>query len=194
MAASVLVIPGLLGSGPDHWQTRLEGEFPTARRVEQKDWARPDRSEWVATLDRAIRECAEAPILVAHSLGCVTAAAWASDRPQGFVRGALLVAPSDVERADAPEAIRGFSPIPMMRLPFPSVLVASSDDPFLTVARSRELAVAWGSRWLDIGPAGHVNAASGFGPWPAGEALVRQLADANPAERGLPPGSLSRER
>jgi len=185
----VLVLPGLFGSGPDHWQTRLEAAFPTARRVEQRDWERPEREEWVATLDRAIRGCKSAPVLVAHSLGCVTAAVWAESRAPGLVRGALLVAPSDVERPDGVPAIRGFAPIPMKPLPFPSILVSSSNDPYLTVARSRELAAAWGSRWVDAGAAGHVNAAAGFGPWPGGRALLEELLlpGAAPMEKSARP-------
>lgn len=171
----VLVLPGLFGSGPDHWQTRLEAAFPSARRVEQRDWERPDRAEWVGALDRAVRECATPPVLAAHSLGCVTTAVWAENQALGLVRGALLVAPSDVERPDAPPAVRGFAPIPMKPLPFPSILVSSSNDLYLTVARSRELAAAWGSRWIDVGAAGHVNSAAGFGPWPGGRVLLEEL-------------------
>lgn len=186
MSTPILILPGLFDSGPGHWQTILEQKVPGARRVVQKDWAKPDRRDWVDALDRAVRACAEPPVLVGHSLGCVTAALWAGSEPERAgrvrgallvapVRGALLVAPSDVDREDAPPEIRGFRPMPAAPLPFPSVLVSSSTDPFLSVARARELADAWGSRLVDAGAAGHVNAASGFGPWPAGEALVREL-------------------
>ena len=171
----ILVLPGLSDSGPGHWQTLLETKRPEARRVVQRDWERPKRTEWVEVLDRAVRACPEPPVLVAHSLGCITVAHWAASIPAP-VRGAFLVAPSDVDRADAPEALRDFRPIPAARLPFPSIVVSSSNDPYLSVARSRELAAAWGSRWVDAGPAGHVNAAAGFGPWPLGEALVAELA------------------
>lgn len=171
----MLILPGLSGSGPEHWQSRWEAVLPNARRVEQRDWDRPRRAEWVEALDRAIRSASSPPVLAAHSLGCVTAAVWAENRAPGLVGGALLVAPSDVERPDASPAIRDFAPIPMKPLPFPSILVSSSNDPYLAVARSRELAAAWGSRWIDAGAAGHVNAASGFGPWPGGLALLQDL-------------------
>lgn len=180
----ILVLPGLSDSGPGHWQTLLEAARPEARRVVQRDWERPKRADWVEALDRAVRACLEPPVLVAHSLGCITVAHWAAAIPAPVrdallvapVRGALLVAPSDVDRADAPEALHGFRPTPTARLPFPSIVVSSSNDPYLSVARSRELAAAWGSRWVDAGPAGHVNAAAGLGPWPLGEALVAELA------------------
>jgi predicted alpha/beta hydrolase family esterase len=176
LAAPILILPGLFDSGPEHWQSLFEKTLPPARRVVQRDWARPDREEWVATLCREIESCDEPPVLVAHSLGCIAAAHWAAANPSGRVRGALLVAPSDVDRPDSPEAIRNFRPVPMRALPFVSVLVASSTDPFLSVERSRDLARAWRSRWIDLGPAGHVNAESGFGPWPEGLALVAELA------------------
>lgn len=114
-------------------------------------------------------------MLVAHSLGCLTAAIWAGTRPSTEIRGALLVAPSDVDRPDCPDAIRNFRPVPTRALPFESVLVASSSDPYLSLERSRELARAWRSRWVGVGAAGHVNADAGFGPWPQGLALVEEL-------------------
>ena len=186
MAPPILILPGLFGSGPGHWQTLFEEKLPGARRVVQRDWESPEPGEWVETLDREIRRSAEAPVLVAHSLGCIAAVRWAVS-PQGDapvpdllaapVRGALLVAPADVDRADAPAAIRVFRPVPLMRLPFPSIVVCSTDDPFLAADRGRAFAREWGSRFVEIGAAGHINAASGFGPWPEGESLVRSLLE-----------------
>jgi len=173
----VLVLPGLHGSGPSHWQSLWERRRGNLTRVAQRDWSHPDREEWVAALDRAVSECAEPPLFVAHSLGCLTAVLWAASRSNGVVRGALLVAPSDSERDDAPPELAGFRPIPMQRLPFTSILVASSADPYLTVERGYSFARAWGSRRVEIGPAGHINAASGFGPWPSGEALLDELIE-----------------
>ncbi len=174
MAPSVLTLPGLHGSGPSHWQTLWERRRENIVRVKQRDWARPECEAWVAALENAIAGCAEPPVLAAHSLGCITAVLWAASGA-GAVAGALLVCPSDTEREDAPAELAGFRPIPMKRLPFPSILVASSTDPYLSVERSFGFARAWGSRRVEIGPAGHINAASGFGPWPAGEALLDEL-------------------
>lgn len=167
----VLIVPGWTNSGPEHWQTLWERELPQARRVEQRDWDLPEREAWVAALDAAIRASSDPPILVAHSLGCVMVAHWAVTRASS-VQGALLVAPADVERTDAPEAIRGFAPIPKTPLPFPSILVASSNDPYTTPARSFALASAWGSECVFIGEAGHINSASGLGSWPDGRRLL----------------------
>jgi predicted alpha/beta hydrolase family esterase len=171
---SILIIPGWGDSGPAHWQTLWEAAWPGARRVKQRDWERPAREDWVGALDQAVAECAEPPILVAHSLGCLAVIHWATTHRRP-VAGALLVAPVDSERKEFPPTITGFAPVPTERLPFPSVLAASVNDPFMQHARARALAGAWGSRFVDVGRSGHINAASGFGPWPEGESLLRSL-------------------
>jgi uncharacterized protein len=170
----VLVLPGYQDSGPEHWQSLWERAVPDVRRVVQRDWESPDRDEWVATLDRAIAGASAPPVLVAHSLGCLAVVHWAA-RHRAPVHGALLVAPPDVERPDFLPAARSFGPIPRHPLPFPSVVVASADDPYADLDRARGFARAWGSELVDLGPAGHINTAAGFGPWPAGEALLERL-------------------
>lgn len=167
----VLTIPGLWNSGPLHWQTYWEETHGFAR-VLQRDFDRPDRDEWVATLDAAIRACAEPPILAAHSLGCSLVAQWAIDRGGEGVRGAFLVAPSDVEAPNYPEEGRSFDRMPLARLPFPSLVVASTNDEYVSVDRAKHFAEAWGSRLVFIGEAGHINGASGHGRWPEGESLL----------------------
>jgi predicted alpha/beta hydrolase family esterase len=169
---NVLMIPGLWNSGPLHWQTHWEGKYPGWRRVQQRDFDRPDRHEWVATLDAAIRAQTEPPVLAAHSLGCTLVAQWAADTGGHGVAGAFLVAPSDVEAPHYPEEGRSFARMPLVRLPFPTVVVASTDDEYVSVDRARAFAAAWGSELVTIGPAGHINGASGHGPWPEGEAML----------------------
>ena len=169
----VLIVPGYLNSGPGHWQSLWEASLG-ARRVEMPNWSFPRKAAWVEALDEAILKVGEAPVLVAHSLGCLAVAHWAREGSHE-VAGALLVAPTDVERSDVPAPLKGFAPIPKGHLPFPSLLVAAEDDPFLAPARARDLARSWGSR-LHLFPAGgHLNAESGYGPWPAGEALLQEL-------------------
>lgn len=170
----VLNVPGYTGSGPGHWQTLWERADPRFRRVEQRDWDAPEPDAWTSALDRAVRARGEPVLLVAHSLGCITVARWAAIG-RGGVAGALLVAPADVEREDAPEPIRSFAPIPADRLPFPSLLVSSGDDPYLAPARAEVLARRWGSRPVRLGAVGHVNTASGLGAWPEGLALLAEL-------------------
>ena len=171
----ILVVPGLGGSDDQHWQTHLERAFPSAARVHQEDWDRPDLEKWLARLADAIKARPGA-VLVAHSLGCPLVAhlaAWQSDLP---VAAALLVAPADVEsRRHTPDHIRCFAPIPRLPLPFPSIVVASTNDPFMEFARARELAHLWRAEFFDAGPCGHMNVAAGFGSWPAGESIVESL-------------------
>ncbi|HUJ38819.1 MAG TPA: alpha/beta hydrolase [Hyphomicrobium sp.] len=186
--ADILMVPGLNGSAPDHWQSRWERNLRTARRVEQDDWDRPDKDLWVGSVIRAVAASARPAVLVAHSLG-VHAVAYAAEKlPQGAVSGAFLVAPPDLDNPQRfPAEINetwpadgfGFSPVPMRRLTFPSLLLASASDPFCTLERAQEFAAAWGAGLVDIGPAGHINAASGYGPWPDGVlrfgAFLKQL-------------------
>ncbi|MFH8381631.1 RBBP9/YdeN family alpha/beta hydrolase [Kitasatospora sp. NPDC018058] len=175
-----LVLPGYQNSGPEHWQTRWEATEPEAfRRVEQADWDHPERTDWVARVDAAVAAAAaEGPVvLVAHSLGCVTAARWvaeASAERTAAVRGALLVAPADIDTADIPELI-GFRPVALEPFPFPTVVVSSTDDPWVSPERAREFARAWGARCVESGAHGHLNSDSGLGDWPEGRKLLAEL-------------------
>lgn len=167
--AEILIIPGFDNSGPEHWQTRWQEKLPTARRVEQASWDRPVRDDWVARI-RAEVERAEKPVvLVAHSLGVLAVAHAAAGLPAGKVRGAFLVAPPAPGHPDYPPAIDpAFAGLPREPLPFPSMLVASRTDPLCDFAVADDYAGAWGSLLVDAGDAGHINTASGYGPWPDG--------------------------
>jgi uncharacterized protein len=174
----VLIIPGLHGSGPRHWQTAWERERDDCRRVEQRDWQNPRRDEWVATLDDAIAAMDGPLALVAHSLGCVAVAHWVAQHEalaRERITGALLVAPSDVDRPGFPAVASGFAPAPLSPLPFPTILVASANDPFISLARAEQFADAWGSRFVAIGAKGHLNSDSGLGAWPDGQTLLETL-------------------
>ena len=172
--ASVLIVPGLHDSGPEHWQSRWERARGDCRRVEQRDWQTPARADWVAALDAAVATMRGPPVLVAHSLGCCTVAHWAASGG-ARARGALLVAPSDVEAASFPRGTLGFAPMPMQRLPFPAIVVASDDDEYVTPARAAAFAQAWGARLVGIGRAGHIDSASGLGSWLDGQRLLEEL-------------------
>jgi predicted alpha/beta hydrolase family esterase len=169
-----LVLPGYLGSGPEHWQTRWEAADPAFRRVEQADWDRPRLSDWLDALDEAVAAEPGPVVLVGHSLGCVLTAHWAAARPASAVAGAFLVAPADIERAGVPE-LENFCPVPLQRLPFPSIVVASTDDPWCTPERTRLFADAWGARLEFTGAHGHLNSDSGLGDWPFGRKLLAEL-------------------
>ncbi|SOB88196.1 hypothetical protein SAMN06297144_3341 [Sphingomonas guangdongensis] len=177
---TILTVPGLGSSGPTHWQTLWERQRAEVVRAELGMWDTPHRNSWVTKLDQAIRGAQAPVVLVAHSLGCQAVAWWAalSGQPYGWpVAGALLVAPADVDRADAPPELTGFAPAPTVSLPFPSLLVTSTDDPWISEGRARALANQWGSHLFSVGALGHINAASGVGDWSEGQALLAELID-----------------
>jgi uncharacterized protein len=170
-----LIIPGLGNSGPEHWQTFFEQSGPNFFRIEQQEWDAPDCEDWVKTIDQQIRQFDPASVvLIGHSLGCTTIAHWAA-RYKTRIKGALLVAPSDIEQPVYTFPATGFSPIPLLSLPFTSIVVASEDDPWVSLERAKLFASNWGSGFINIGKAGHINLAAGFGPWPQGLELLQQL-------------------
>jgi predicted alpha/beta hydrolase family esterase len=177
----VLTVPGLNGSGPSHWQSLWEQSRPDTTRVELGMWSQPHRNAWVTKLDQAIRGAKPPIILAAHSLGCLAVAWWAelSGQPYGWpVAGALLVAPADVDRPDTSSELKGFGPSPKSPLPFPSIVVASEDDPWIAPEQARNLAAAWGSHFVSAGAYGHINAASGLGWWEEGQELLERVISA----------------
>lgn len=175
---NILILPGWQNSGPGHWQSRWEA-LHGWRRVEQHDWMRPRRGDWVARLEDVVLSCEggdHSVVLVAHSLGCLLAAAWAQvSRSTVRVQGALLVAPGDAERDELRPVLPSWSPIVRERLPFPAILVGSRNDPYCSVERAAGLARDWGARFVDLGERGHINAESGLGDWPEGLALLHEL-------------------
>jgi predicted alpha/beta hydrolase family esterase len=176
----VLTLPGWQSSGPGHWQSRWERLHGDVR-VEQHDWMRPLRGDWIARLEDVLLSRTGPSILVAHSLGCLLAAAWAShSRNTHLVAGALLVAPPDPEQPELQATLKSWSPVPMQVLPFKSLLLASQDDPYCSFARATAYATAWGSEFMDFGARGHINAESGLGDWPEGRALLARLCPPTP--------------
>jgi len=184
-----LIIPGLFDSGPDHWQSHWLALRPNAVRVDLGGWHEPSRDLWVARLDRAIGRQRSPVVLVAHSLGCLTVAWWAREASAARlskVRGAMLVAPPDVDRPDTHALLLPFAPAPLAPLPFPSLLVASRNDRYADFARLAWLAGAWGSQLVDVGQLGHINAESNLGDWPQGLDLLDRLIDGSPGLQPTP--------
>lgn len=166
--ADILIVPGFGNSGPDHWQSRWQAKLSTARRIAMADWNQADRAVWVEAIAAGVAAGSRPVVIVAHSLG-VAATAHAAPGLAGRVAGAFLVAPSDWDKPDLlPGVVHDFAPIPQVPLPFPSVLVASSNDPYCPIQRASDFAEAWGSEFVDAGEAGHINVESGHGPWPEG--------------------------
>jgi uncharacterized protein len=174
----VLTVPGLFGSGPAHWQSIWERERRDCRRVELGMWDNPHRNTWVNQLNLAIERADRPVVLAAHSLGCLVVAWWARyEQPRSAdpVIGALLVAPPEVEQAPIDPRLGKFAPLPEEPLPFPTIFVASRNDPFMAFQRSVRLARDWGSWLVDAGHAGHLNAESGLGDWSFGQTLLGSL-------------------
>ena len=173
LPSNVLILPGWRDSGPGHWQSRWERAYGY-RRVEQHDWQRPLRGDWIARLEDVLLGCTQPAVLVAHSLGCLTVAAWAAhSHNTDRVKAALLVAPPDTWRSDIGQMLPGWT-VPLQTLPFESVLYASSDDPFCSIVQAQRFASGWGALLLNIGPRGHVNADSNLGDWPQAHARLQQ--------------------
>lgn len=169
-----LILPGIGNSDHAHWQTLWGYANPEFIRVQQKDWHSPVCDEWVNRLEQAVAEIGESPVLIAHSLGCLCVAHWAA-RTSLKIKGALLVAPPNPDDVGFPTEARGFSPLPLRAFGFPSIVVASSNDPYGSLEFARACASGWGSRFVNIGLAGHINSESGLGDWPEGWALYQEL-------------------
>jgi predicted alpha/beta hydrolase family esterase len=176
----VLVVPGLRDSGPGHWQSVWQARHPSFTRVRQDNFAPPDLERWAASVARAIDAADAPPIVIAHGFGCL-ATVHAFTRWERIVAGALLVAPADPDRY-------GIGPQLLdRRLPFPTTLVGSTNDPWLRFTKAGALATRWGSRFFGYRDAGHINTESGHGPWPEGVGLLRDVA-----ERAAAAGTLRR--
>jgi predicted alpha/beta hydrolase family esterase len=177
---TILIIPGYGDSSPTHWQGLWLEAFPNAVKVSQTDWTHINSSEWIQTLDLAIQSAKQPIVLVGHSLGCSTILFWVNSQESKKsihkIRGALLVAPpnpqSDTYRS---LSIQGFDPLPLHTLPFPSILVVSSNDPFLSPEKGRYYADRLGSEFVNIGKRSHIGEDSGLGEWKEGKALLHKL-------------------
>ncbi len=175
MPASILLLPGIGNSGPGHWQRLWAETLPDMHLIDGQDWDNPERGQWVENLEAAVRRSGPDTLLVAHSLGCLQLVHWAqlSDTP---IRAALLVAVPDPGGPAFPPQARGFDGAALTPLRFPSTLVASGNDPYASLDYSRHCAEAWGSRFIEVGMLGHINAGNGLGDWPRGRVLLDELA------------------
>jgi predicted alpha/beta hydrolase family esterase len=174
--ADILIAPGLGNSGPEHWQRRWADRMTTARVIEQHDWTTPVLADWVDRIHQEIMLSTRPVVLIGHSLSVPAIVHTAQLRLKDTkVRGAFLVSPPDFESGAIPETAQPFANVPTDPLPFPSMVVASTTDPLVSVERAQGFAADWGSDFLLAGDAGHINAASGHGPWPEGLLMFAEL-------------------
>jgi len=168
----VLIAPGLHNSGPDHWQSRWQRLFPAFERVEQDDWDVPDLARWSARVDQLRQQGSDTrpTLIVAHSFGSL-ATVHSLARDPSNVAGVLLVAPADPEKFDVVDQL------PLKPLARPSVMVGSTNDPWMAASRAACWAERWQSRFVNGGPLGHINAESGLGDWPEGLEMLYFLAE-----------------
>ena len=178
----VLMVPGIGDSDPGHWQSIWEDESTNYCRAIQKDWNKPILNAWVEILSAQIASVSVPLFLVAHSLGCALVVHWAARQDSAslvnpsYVLGALLVSPGDVEvPGRITSQVRSFAPLPLLPLPFPSIVVASNDDPYVTEKRARFFANRWGSEFVAAGSQGHISTTSGHGNWTAGRRILREF-------------------
>lgn len=179
--ADILFVAGLGNSGPGHWQRRWQEKMSTGRWVEQENWDNPDPRAWVEALNRDIMMATRPVVIVAHSLGVLTTVLAAQNLTDTKVRGAFLVAAPDPENKKTSKATKSFAPVPTDPLPFPSLLIASITDPYCSVQTAVDYATAWGSDYHASGADGHLDAASGHGPWPEGLMMFTRLMQRLPA-------------
>jgi predicted alpha/beta hydrolase family esterase len=176
MKYTLLIVTGLGDSAETHWQNYWLQHFETAQKVIQKDWDNPLLEDWLESLNTAIESAEGEIIIVAHSLSCSLISHWSKENKTHKIAGALLVAPADVDSpAHTPEQIRNFSPIPLLKLDYPSIVITSSNDPYISVERAAFLARQWGSSFINIGEKGHLNSESKLEYWEEGQKILQSL-------------------
>lgn len=175
MMTHYFTVPGLGNSGPDHWQTFFERSNDNFIRINQTDWDEPNCKDWIETIDQTISAYdLSTVVLIGHSLGCATIAHWATQYNKK-IKAALLIAPSDLEAPQYTFKTAGFSPMPRKKINFKTLIVASSNDPWVSLDRAKYFADTWGSELINIGDAGHINASSGYGEWEEGLSILNRL-------------------
>lgn len=166
----ILIVPGRGNSEPEHWQSIAESAFPDTQRVQQENWNAPSLDEWSRNIDSAVRALGHRPLVVAHSFGCL-ATAYAQITLGTPVGAVLFVAPADPERFNIPRETFAET------LEQPGILIASNNDPWLSLGSARLLAADWGIKLFNLGAAGHINVASGYGHWPLVETIIKLIRD-----------------
>ncbi|MBI6547546.1 RBBP9/YdeN family alpha/beta hydrolase [Xenorhabdus lircayensis] len=180
MSITYLIVPGYTNSGPEHWQSYMERKYSNVVRVQQENWNSPVRNAWVNNLNKTIENTQGDLFLIGHSCGAVTIAQWSFQHENSRVKGALLVAPADVDAEDTIPEIKVQRPLPLLKqLPFPATMICSDNDKYLSLEKAHLLARIWGTSLKIIRGAGHLNTAVGYGEWEEGEKLINELSGGN---------------
>ncbi|MGY4532300.1 putative alpha/beta hydrolase family esterase [Pseudomonas sp. TE3786] len=182
-AFTVLIIPGLRDHVAEHWQTLLAARLPNCRSVPPLETDKLSLAARVDAIQRELDAIDGPVVLVAHSAGVLMTVHWAA-RHSRPILGALLVTPPDLDSVwpaqyPSPQVLKdnGWSPLPRGRLPFPSIVAASSNDHLASLDAARAMASDWGASLVELGEVGHLNPASGYGEWPQAERLIQALLD-----------------
>ncbi|MEL4317801.1 alpha/beta fold hydrolase [Leifsonia sp. YIM 134122] len=178
---SIVMVPGIDGSGAQHWQTLWGNDDPGIRSIAPSSWTHPEIEDWIAALEQAVDRASESGagevLIVAHSLGCIAAVELLGRGRATGVAGAVLIAPPDEAIDVFPERCPSFIGIARRAASVPLLLIASSDDPYCSADASVELATRWNAKLVVAGALGHINTDSGLGAWPDGRALVDAFAE-----------------
>lgn len=170
-----IYLAGIGNSGPQHWQAIWRSQDEDGLWVEHADWDIVARETWVEETRRALEPVKGPAVFIAHSLGCLLAAEYLSQHGAGPIVGALLVAVPDVTGPSFPREATGFRRAIELRMPVPSIVVASSDDPYGSLEHARQVAAHWQSELKHAGMAGHINADSKLAAWSEGRVMLEQL-------------------
>jgi hypothetical protein len=170
-----IVLPGFGGSDADNWQSRWEADDPAFCRFAPSSWNAPELTDWVAALNTTVSRLPTPPILVAHSLACLLVAHWAAQSDVA-IAGAFMVSVPDPAGPSFPTEAASFRHVPETVLPFPTLIVASSDDVYGNVDHARRRADQWGAALIELGALGHINSDSGLGAWEQGRQLLSAFA------------------
>jgi predicted alpha/beta hydrolase family esterase len=186
----LLIVPGYHGSGPGHWQSWLQQQVPNSTRITGIDWEQPVLAQWAGRIREALAQAQQPLWVIAHSFGSLAAVVAAADRPEHIAQ-LILVAPADPDRFDCmglkPERALGverFSlgkALPLRPLQVNGLVIGSRNDPWLSYDKAAALAKGWQLDFHDGGEAGHINADSGHGAWPALLTLLRKRSQKNSA-------------
>lgn len=176
MKHTLLIVPGLGDSTTGHWQDNWLQHFPNTKKVVQDNWNQPQLQDWLSNLDATIKSIETPIVIIAHSLAVSLVAHWSQQNDTSKILGALLVAPADVESdIHTPEEVWNFAPIPLEQLKYPSIVITSSNDPYISAERAEFLAKNWGSNFYNVGSKGHLNLASELRLWKEGQEILASL-------------------